>query len=436
MYKTSVLPALCVAALLGSSALLHPAWAQPSVSQGASQEAPPRINDGVLTLSEAIQKALGASPRLKSARDGLDAAKGAQMQASTIPNPQFEVVAENIAGSGRFGGFDSAETTLGISQEIEVGGKRDYRVQAAAQGAVYGQYALTIERLNLIRDVQVAYHNAVAAQEALALAKERKALAKEMRQSVNKRVQSAAEPEVQLRKAEIGLSTATVIEGRARREFTHTKHVLASLWAGHEGQFMLEDASFFALSAPPSEDEVEAKLAKSADLIRRDAQTSQMQALYELERAQAMPNPKFMLGLRDLRASDNQALIAGVAVPIPVFNSNRGNIASAKSKVSQAKNDKLSAHLVLRNAVFESLEEMINAYSHAQTLKKDIIPSAQQAFKLARNGYQAGRFPYLEVLDSQRTLFEVKEQYIAALKAYHVSRANVQRMTTEIGEQK
>jgi cobalt-zinc-cadmium efflux system outer membrane protein len=437
MQKPSLLPALCIAVLLGSSALSQSALAEPAPADPATQpqEQAAIKDDAVLTLSEAIQKALDASPRLKSASAGLDAAKGLQEQAGYMPNPQLEILAENVAGSGRFSGFDSAETTFGVSQEIEWGGKRGYRQQAATHGTTYGEYGLTIERLNLIRDVQIAYHNAVAAQEALALAEERKKLAGEMRGTVNERVQSAAEPAIQLRKAEIGLSTATVIEERARREFKHTKHVLASLWAGHDEAFGLSDDLFFELSPPPTEDEVENKLAKTADLKRWESEQQRYAALYELEKAEAIPNPRVTLGVRDFRANDDQALVAGVSIPIPVFNGNSGNIASAKSKVSQAESDKQNTHLTMRNEVFESLEEMINAYAHANTLKADIIPSAQQAFKLARNGYQAGRFPYLEVLDSQRTLFEVKEQYIEALKAYHTARANVERMTTITGEQ-
>lgn len=88
------------------------------------------------------------------------------------------------------------------------------------------------------------------------------------------------------------------------------------------------------------------------------------------------------------------------------------------------------AELTLRNEVFQHLEELINAYEQSNTLKGDIIPSAEKAFLLAREGYQAGSFPYLEVLDAQRTLFEVKENYVEALKAYHTASANVARLTT------
>jgi len=74
-------------------------------------------------------------------------------------------------------------------------------------------------------------------------------------------------------------------------------------------------------------------------------------------------------------------------------------------------------------------QQLENAYVQAMTLKSKIIPSAQEAFSLAREGYGLGRFPYLEVLDAQRSLFAVKQQHIAALRQYHTARAVVERLT-------
>lgn len=433
MQKTSMLRMVCAASLLISTALSEPLHAGEPVKETADNGNLTKQNNAVITLSEAIQKAIDASPRLKSANAAVEAAKGLASQADTMPNPQVEVLAENFAGGRRYSGIDSAEITYGLSQEIELGGKRGYRTEAATHGKTFKEYGVTIARLNLIRDVRVAYNNAIAAKENLALAEERKALAKEMVDNVNKRVQSASEPEIQLRKAEIGLSMAEVIEERARREFEHTKHVLASLWAGHEEAFLLDNSYFFELIFPPTEEIAEAALTQTADLKRWESEKERYNALYELERAEAIPDPKLTLGVRDLRATNDQAFVAGVSIPIPVFNANSGNIARARSEMQRVESDEQSTHLQLRNEVFEWLEEMMNAYSHASMLKENIIPAAQQSFKLARNGYSVGRFPYLEVLDAQRTLFEVKEQYIKSLKAYHIARANVERMTTESG---
>jgi cobalt-zinc-cadmium efflux system outer membrane protein len=60
-----------------------------------------------------------------------------------------------------------------------------------------------------------------------------------------------------------------------------------------------------------------------------------------------------------------------------------------------------------------------------------VIPGAQSAFDAENEGYREGKFGYLDVLDAQRTLFDVKGQYIEALKGYHKAVATVERLICE-----
>ncbi|PZP83770.1 MAG: metal transporter [Azospirillum brasilense] len=153
-------------------------------------------------------------------------------------------------------------------------------------------------------------------------------------------------------------------------------------------------------------------------------------ANFELEKANAVPDPSVNASVRRLSISDDQAFVVGVSFPLPVLNRNQGNIARARAQLSQAQSETSAAELSLRNDVFEALETMANAYEHAAKFDQSILPSAEKAFALARDGYRRGRFPYLEVLDAQRTLFAVKEQRIATLNEYHKAKAELERMTT------
>jgi cobalt-zinc-cadmium efflux system outer membrane protein len=64
-------------------------------------------------------------------------------------------------------------------------------------------------------------------------------------------------------------------------------------------------------------------------------------------------------------------------------------------------------------------------------LKENALPGAQSAFKAAQEGYREGKFSYLQVIDAQRTFFEIKRQYITALADYHKARANIERLIGE-----
>lgn len=84
---------------------------------------------GSLTLPQALQKALTANARLAVAEREVGMAEGRRLQAGAYPNPQASFEIDNALVAGK-----AAETTLQLSQIIELGGKRDARVTAALAG--------------------------------------------------------------------------------------------------------------------------------------------------------------------------------------------------------------------------------------------------------------------------------------------------------------
>jgi Outer membrane protein len=58
-----------------------------------------------------------------------------------------------------------------------------------------------------------------------------------------------------------------------------------------------------------------------------------------------------------------------------------------------------------------------------------LIPAAQKTFDAINEGYRFGKFGFLDVLDSQKTLFQIREQYLDALADYHIALTEVNRMT-------
>jgi hypothetical protein len=82
-------------------------------------------------LAEARQSGGSARPGAEQsprdcgqAKAQADAAEARARQAGASPNPELSLDVENFAGTGVFQGFRSTETTLAVSQRIELGGKR------------------------------------------------------------------------------------------------------------------------------------------------------------------------------------------------------------------------------------------------------------------------------------------------------------------------
>ena len=57
-----------------------------------------------------------------------------------------------------------------------------------------------------------------------------------------------------------------------------------------------------------------------------------------------------------------------------------------------------------------------------------MLPGARSAFDAVSEGYRLGRFGLLDVLDSQRTLFEARHEYLRAATDYHKAVVDVERL--------
>lgn len=389
---------------------------------------------GKLTLAEAIGKAIANSPRLKSSDASRQASLGERRQAGVLPNPELEVTAENIAGDNQYKGLKSAEVTYGASQLIEIGGKRSSRIAMAERGIEQSNYDYQATKLDVIRDVKQAFVEAVAAKEEVKLAEEQQKLAGEVLQTVTQRVNAAREPLIQKSKASVALSTSRIALNKARRDYDTAVQLLATLMGEKAGE--LDTTAFYTITEPPTSGEVKEMLAGNPDIARWNPTLAKSKAALELEQANSLPDPRLSAGIRDFRDSGDKAFVASVSIPFPVFNANRGNIAKAHAEVSKAVSDQRVAEQMLESELNRSLQAQRVAYTQATTLKTSILPEAEQAFSLSRKGYQEGKFPYLEVLDAERTLADARVQHIEALKEYHNQRAIIERLTGENHDQK
>ena len=422
IYQKKSVWLLC-ATILSSQPVFAEQAARPQIAQAAA----PQSGAG-LTLEDAIAKALAQSPRLKGFAYGLAAARGEQDQAGAWENPEIGVEAENVAGTGAFKGVDAAEVTFGVSQQLQPRGLTSARMGVAGRGVEIAALEAQGAALDVIRDVTASYAEAVAAEENVRLASEQKQLAEDVLKSVSLRVGAAASPLFQKSRAEVERASAAIALDMAIRERDISRKNLAALM-GEESFILPLDAAAFFTIARPDLAALEEGLEANPDMVKLNSSLEQSRARFDLEKASAIPGPRLSVGVRDFREGSDQALVAGVSLPIPVFNANRGNIAKARSEVSRTELDNQQSRLDAAAELTQAQARMENAYLQTQTLNNEILPSAEKAFRLAREGYGLGRFPYLEVLDAQRSLFEVKQQHIDAIREFHTARAQLERLT-------
>lgn len=380
------------------------------------------------TLDDAIAKALAQSPRLQAFNSGIAAAKGEQRQAGAWQNPEVSYSLENFAGGNAYNLISPRQNSVGVSQLIEVGGKISARENIAGKGLEIASLESQAAELDVIRDVTTAYAEAVAAEENVRLATEQKELAVDVLKSVSVRVGAAAAPLIQKSRAEVERSTATIALDKANRERDISRKKLAALMGEERFTLPLDSTAFYAITKPELA-ALEDKLKANPDLVKLNSSLEQSKARLDLEHANSIPDPRINAGMIEIPSANDRAFVVGVSLPIPVFNANRGNIEKARNEVNRIEQDSRQVLLNTSAELIQARERMENAYVQAQTLKTEILPSADKAFRLAREGYGLGRFPYLEVLDAQRSLYGVKQQQIEAIREFHTAKAQVERLT-------
>lgn len=390
----------------------------------------------LLVLPDAIQRAIDTSPYLKSLDNQIEAAKGSELQSNYRLNPELSFEAENILGSGDFSGADAAEFTFEVSQTLERKGKRSARQDAAKAIREQIGYTYLAARLMIARDVHIAYANVLSEAESVKLAIEQEKLAQNVLKIVSKRVKAAADSEIQKSKADVAHAMSVIARQQHQQQLAVAKTTLARFWGESKLDFSLDHSHFYSLQSPKPFAHYQQLLTNTPDIQRLQYLKSEKQSLLKLEQMLAKPDPNISFGLRDFRESGDQALKVGISIPITLNNQNKGNIAKARAELSQVDNDVQQTFRLLEQQLSENWQAWSMAYAEAIRLNQKLLPAAEQSFELARLGYERGKFPYLEVLDAQRTLFDARSQYHEALKRYHAARAHVERLTTQIGENK
>lgn len=385
-----------------------------------------------LTLEDAIARAVEADAGLQAASAGVDAAHGGLRQARARPNPELSAEVENFNGRNELRGFDGAETTFSLSQEIEIGGRRGARVQLADRELHGAELERVVRGLDLIRDVQMAYFDALAAEEMVQIARERLETAEALNASVSRRVSAARDPLMAGARAEAGLAEARIALARAQAEAATARAALASHLGGDTG-FSLIPADF-ALARTighAHEDPSDS----NPDLARLSAARDRADAAIRVERSLAWQNPTLSFGYRQFAAdNDEGALVAGVSIPLGVFDRNQGSVARARAEQRRAAFDLEAGRRALTRE-FAALQRAIATEAAAISATEDeVIPQAERALALAQDGYNRGAFSYLDVLDAQRALTDARQSRVDALRSYHNNEAALDRLTARFGQ--
>jgi cobalt-zinc-cadmium efflux system outer membrane protein len=384
---------------------------------------------GTLTLRDALVWTLRESPQLPPSTLELRAREAEILQAGLLPNPALTTEVEDFGGGGARNGFDASQTTVSIAQLIELGGKRGARVRLAEAGADLARWDYESLRIDVLSGVAKAFLFTLAAQEKLALTEELRRIAEQSVSTVTRTVQSGAVSPVEEGRAKVLLSQVQIErEGRAR-ELDEARIALAASWGSTQPTFSGVVGAFSSVREPEPLERLWLEIERNPDLARWASELEQRSATLSLAEAEAVPDVTLSAGGRYYQDEQSAGVVALFSVALPVFNRNQGAIGAAEARVGRAKVDQRLTELTLRSAVARAHQALLSAYRQAVELRDTTIPQAETVYRGAQDAYTRGLFRYIEVLDAQRTLFQLRAAYVDALLAYHTQITDIARLT-------
>jgi cobalt-zinc-cadmium efflux system outer membrane protein len=381
-----------------------------------------------LTLRDALALALGRSPVLASFSWEIRAREAGTLQVGMLPNPTFSAEVENVGGSGLRQGARAAETTLLLSQLIELGGKRRKRRSLGALGARVAEWDYEVARLGVVAETTRAFVDALALQDAVALADEQIRLADEVFRAVQAQVRAGAVSSAEVPRAQVEVTKQEIERGLRDRALRAAYVRLATAWGASEPTFSVLAGDLDVVSAVPSEADLVQRMASTPELARWQAEVATRRAAVDLADARRIPDVTLGLGPRHFNDTNDWALVVGVQVPLPVFDRNQGARRESRSQLSKSREDRRTIELQLRRSLAQLYQGLASAYEEATALRERAIPNAEQAYEATKNAQRQGALRFTEVLDAQRSLFALRTQLVDALASYHLSRAQTEAL--------
>jgi cobalt-zinc-cadmium efflux system outer membrane protein len=385
----------------------------------------------MLHLRQAQALALMQNPTLAAFGWEVRAGEARTLQAGLLPNPEAHAEIENVAGSGELQGFEGTEITIGLSQMIELAGKRSKRIRVAALERDLAAWEYEMARVDVLTQVTQAFIEVLSAQARLAVDEELMHLADQVLAVVAERVKAGKVSPVEETKARVASSTRRIALERAQRALAATRARLSALWGSTTPSFERAEGSLDFITAIPSLEQLTQRIGQNPDIARWVTVIAQRQAAVHLAEAQRIPDPTLGGGFRYSNETHDNALVMEVALPLPVFDRHQGKILETRYQLAKATEERRAVQAHVSAALQEAYAALATAFGDATALQNEVVPGAQHAFGAASEGFRQGKFSFLEVLDAQRTLFEARVQYIEALAAYHKAIADVERLIGE-----
>lgn len=397
----------------------------------SAMAAPPQYSGQVYAVNDLIQIAAERNRELLAARQSVVEARGLLRQAGARPVSSLQL---GGATGSPLGSPGKEEYSVGYSQPIEIGGKRDKRLQVAQKEVGLAEAELAERTLRLATEIKLRYLDAVTDETRLAALDKLIGTYRESLRLIEARIREgdAAPLDSQLLLVEVSRAEAQkrTFAGRIQVAlsdlqrlcgFGASESLVLAAASRRDGNlaYTLADLQRQAVEQRP--DLRAAKMEEERGAADVSLTEARGRPDVTLSAQYALRNERFgdLYGLTasgqpsPLRDRDN-ILSFGVSIPLLTRRKNLGNIeaAAARALGSRTLRQHLEASIPIE--VQAAWQHWDAAAQSLRILDSGVLRQSEKNLDVIRQAYALGQLRLLDVLNEQRRLIETEMTYIDA----------------------
>ncbi len=406
-----------------SALVLASALSAGATAPSPAQEAPPRT----LTLAQAKETALRENPSLRAAEAQCRSSEGTARQAESVLNPSIEFRKEDFGSEAPYEQVAPQES-LSLTQTVRTAGKRSAETEAARWASLAQREDFRKQALDLTDEVERGFAELLGAQERVRLSSENLDTASQVASAVAAMVDAGEVSPIESARAGNERDLAEIDLQNARRDQDLARRRLARLLGQDEPRFDRAEGTLASEVPIPDEAQAAAGLEALPDMRRWDAEAKRLESSLEFARRTPWPDLTFSVGVRKYTQTQERAYLAAIALPLPIFNRNSGNIVAASASLDAGLLQRRAEGVRLRSAVTASKLVLEKASGEVRTLSERVMPGAEQIFAAIEEGYRRGKFRLLDLLEARRSLAQARLRFVDALVRLNVAKADMDRL--------
>jgi outer membrane protein, heavy metal efflux system len=388
-----------------------------------------RAQSGRMTLDEALDLAGAHHPQLQAATAQLEGAAAGIVTARAYPNPEFNTTSgpqyarRNPVGQAAPGLL----LGYGVSQQLELRGLRQARIELAQRGRDSGALVVDEVRLSVRGAVKQAFYEVLRRRAEVELARDNLRLIEDLRRRIEVQVDVGEAARLELVRAEAEVATARNLARSAQlRLVTSTSTLRAAIAAPLAGAIEPVGTLDPPQVLPPLEQLRDEVLARHPALARMRAEIRRAEASLRNETAQRVPQPSLFAEYD--RQPDLGYFRAGISIPIPVLNRREGPIAEAVAQLRRARAENEMREIELTAALERAYGQYEVASQQLAAFQEGVLREAEAALAAAEAAFRFGERGIIEVLDAQRVLRSVRSDLVSAQFDLQAARIDLEQL--------